>query len=197
MAQNILKHSIELLLVGGSAGSLEVIIQVFPLLLSNLPFAIVMVLHRKHDSDSALVELLASKTTLPVQEASEKDFLIPGNVYIAPPDYHLLIEDDRSLSLDYSEKINFSRPCIDVTFETAAEVYGNQAAALLLSGASADGSKGLEKISSCGGLIAVQNPDDADVPYMPQKALELNPNAEIIDSQNIAAFINSLALRHH
>jgi two-component system chemotaxis response regulator CheB len=129
---------IELLIIGGSAGSLEVIMKAFPEL-QNLPFAIIIVLHRKRNTDTALIDLLAARTRIPVIEAAEKESIANGNLYIAPADYHLLIESDRTFSLDFSEKINFSRPCIDVTFQTAAETYKDTLACLLLSGASADG----------------------------------------------------------
>lgn len=193
MAQNLIKTPIELLVIGGSAGSLEVILKAFPNLPQSLPFAIIIVLHRKQNTDTALVDLLAARTKHPVIEANEKEPLRKGTIYIAPADYHLLIENDRTLSLDYSEKVNFSRPCIDVTFQTAAEAYKSSLAVLLLSGASADGVEGMELVKTLKGIIAVQDPKCAEVSYMPQKALDKMSVDYIVKTDNISDFISFLA----
>ena len=194
MAQNVIRNAIELLVIGGSAGSLEIILKAFPALQSTLPFAIIIVLHRKPTSnDSMLTDLLSSKTILPVIEADEKDRIQPGHIYVAPADYHLLVEKDQTLSLDYSEKINFSRPCIDITFQTAAETYKKGLACLLLSGASADGVEGLELVKALGGITAVQNPKTAEVSYMPQKALDKMTVDFIVENNEVINFVNILS----
>lgn len=193
MAQSIIKTPVELLVIGGSAGSLEVILKAFPKLPKTLPFAVIIVLHRKQNTDTALVDLLAAKTKHPVIEANEKDLLKKGVIYIAPADYHLLIENDRTLSLDYSEKVNFSRPCIDVTFQTAAETYKRSLAVLLLSGASSDGVEGMELVKTLQGIIAVQDPKTAEVSYMPQKALDKMTVDYIVKTDEISNFVSLLA----
>lgn len=193
MAESIVKCSIELLVIGGSAGSLEVILKAFPKLLVNLPFAVIVVLHRKQNTDTTLIDLLSAKTKIPVIEANEKEPIKAGCIYVAPADYHLLIENDRTLSLDYSEKVNFSRPCIDITFQTAAETYKSALACLLMSGASADGVEGLELVKTLKGLTAVQDPRTAEVSYMPQKALEKMKVDFIVDTEKVSDFVNSLA----
>lgn len=193
MAQGVIKTPVELLVIGGSAGSLEIILKAFPKLPKTLPFAIIIVLHRKQNTDTALVDLLAARTKHPVIEASEKELIKKGFIYIAPADYHLLIENDRTLSLDYSEKINFSRPCIDVTFQTAAETYRRSLAVLLLSGASSDGVEGMELVKTLHGIIAVQDPKTAEVPYMPQKALDKMEVDYIVDSDKISDFVSLIA----
>ncbi len=193
MAQNLIRSGLELLVIGGSAGALEVILKAFPQLTYELPFAIIIVLHRKQNTDTTLIDLLSSRTSRPVIEANEKEPIVPGNIYVAPADYHLLIESDHTLSLDYSEKINFSRPCIDVTFETAAEVYGEKLACLLLSGASADGVEGLELVKAMNGLTAVQDPDTAEVSYMPQKALDKMEVDYIVQTDKVIDFIKELS----
>ena len=193
MAQGIINNPVELLVIGGSAGSLEVILKAFPKLPKTLPFAIIIVLHRKQNTDTALVDLLAARTKHQVVEASEKEPLEKGFIYIAPADYHLLIENDRSLSLDYSEKVNFSRPCIDVTFQTAAETFKKSLAVLLLSGASSDGVEGMELVKFLGGTVAVQDPKTAEVPYMPQKALDKMTVDFIVSSDHVSDFISSLS----
>ncbi len=160
------------LLIGGSAGSLEVLLELIGAIGKVKSFAIVVVMHRK-SPESRLGEVIQSHTPCRVKEAEEKEAILPGTIYIAPADYHLLIESDRSFSLDYSEKVNYSRPAIDVTFEMAAEVYGKEAAAILLSGASADGARGLQAIAEAGGRTIVQDPSTAVVAFMPQAALAI------------------------
>lgn len=193
MAKNLIKVPVELLVIGGSAGSLEVILKAFPNLKTNLPFAIIIVLHRKQNTDTTLIDLLSSKTALPVIEANEKEPIVPGHIYVAPADYHLLIENDRTLSLDYSEKVNYSRPCIDVTFQTAAETYKSSLACLLLSGASADGVEGLGLVKTMNGVIAVQDPKTAEVSFMPQKALDKLNVDFIVKTDKVIDFIDLLS----
>src|SRR4051812_36549015 len=143
MAENHLAQPYRLVMIGGSAGSLDVILRIIEALPAALPAALVVVLHRKNSGDNLLVDLLAGKTSLRVKEAEEKEPLLPGHLYIAPADYHLLIEKDCSLSLDDSEKVNYSRPSIDVSFESAADACGTSVIAVLLSGANTDGVEGL------------------------------------------------------
>lgn len=192
MEKNSIISKCSLLVIGGSAGSLDVLLTVLPALRSDLLFPLILVLHRKNNSDSNLSDLLAFKTSLPVKEAEDKDILKPGCIYIAPADYHLLVEKDRTVSLDFSEKVNFSRPSLDVTFETAAEAFGTELAALLLSGASSDGTQGLKAVKKYNGIAAVQNPLTAKVAYMPQQAIAAVEVDHIIDAGKIAFFINSL-----
>ncbi|MGY0039472.1 chemotaxis protein CheB [Pedobacter sp. NJ-S-72] len=106
----------EALIIGGSAGSLDVLLKVLPALDDTLSFPIIIVVHRKHGADSLLPELLSGRTDLIVKEIDEKEPIRAGTIYVAPSDYHTLIEKDKSFSLDYSEKINYSRPAIDATF---------------------------------------------------------------------------------
>ncbi len=181
----------ELLLIGGSAGSLDVLMQLLPALRPRLDMAIVVVLHRK-TGESMLAELLNGRMSLPVKEAEEKEPVEPNRVYIAPADYHLLIEKDKTFSLDYSEKVHYSRPAIDVTFETAAEAYGPSVAALLLSGANSDGSEGLYKFRQSGGLTLVQDPSEASVSYMPQQAINYLEVDHIAGTKELVGIVNRL-----
>jgi len=181
-----------LITIGGSAGSLDVLLRALPLLQKNLPAPIVIILHRKSSYDSTLTDLFAARTTLAVKEAGEKEIIQPNTIYIAPADYHLLIENDHTFSLDYSEKINYSRPSIDVTFESAAEVYGIALVCILLSGANSDGVAGMKATKNRGGITVAQNPDTAEVPYMPQQAILNVPVDFIVNGDNLAVFINNL-----
>jgi len=194
MEKNRVTRNISLLVIAGSAGSLDVILKTLPHISVDLTFPIIIVVHRKASYDSSLANLLATRTALPVVEAEEKDMLKNGTIYLAPADYHLLVENDRSVSLDYSEKIQYSRPCIDVTLETVAGVYKDKAGAILLSGANSDGSRGLRMIKDAGGVTAVQNPASAEVSFMPNQALQNVSIDYVLETDDIAWFINKLSL---
>lgn len=180
----------DVFLIGGSAGSIKVLMHVLPDIESNLSFPIVIILHRRSHSNSALDHLLASSSRIPVIEADDKTELENGKIYLVPADYHLLFENNRSISLDASEKINYSRPSIDVTFESAARIFGSAATALLLSGANEDGVEGLKSIAGHRGVIYVQDPMTAEVSYMPRKAIEALKEAVILRPEQIAICIN-------
>jgi two-component system chemotaxis response regulator CheB len=193
MAQDHINNRYELLVIGGSAGSLDVLIRLLPALRKDLPMAIVIVLHRNY-SESLLQEVLSERMYRTVTDAEEKDVLLPGSVYLAPADYHLLIEKDHTFSLDYSEKVNYSRPSIDVTFETAAEAYGAACVGVLLSGANADGVNGLATIRSKGGVTIVQNPLEAAVRFMPENAIQQVQVDYVATTVEMVEIINRLNL---
>ena len=192
MEKDSLSGRKKIVVIGGSAGSLAVLLYLLPKLNLNLSVPIIIVIHRKASNDDLLTDLLNSKTKLLVKEAEEKELLKPGCVYICPPNYHLLIEKDFPLSLDYSEKVNFSRPSIDVTFQSAADVFKDDTICVLLSGGNNDGTNGLIFTKSKGGKTVVQNPENAEVPYMPQFAISKNCVDLILNKDELPAFINSL-----
>lgn len=184
-----------LLLIGGSAGSLEVLIKALPRLRPIKNYVVVIVLHRKASEDSLLENLVAVKTVIPVGETEDKTLLVPGYIYVVPADYHMLFERNGELSLDVSDKVNYSRPSIDVVFQSAAETYGKGVTAILLSGANADGTAGLMAVKLAGGTIVVQDPVTAEMPYMPQYAInQIVPDA-MITPDNLADYINALTAR--
>ena len=187
MAKN--KVNFAVVVIGGSAGSLEVIIKIIAALPADTKASFIIVLHRKSYSDTTLFELLNSKTLLPVKEVEDKEPFIAGCIYIAPSDYHLLLENEKNFSLDSTEKINHSRPSIDVTFESVAEIFGKKAMAVLLSGANADGAEGLQKIKACGGYSVVQDPATAEVDYMPQQAIKKGAIDAIVPAEDLGTFI--------
>ena len=192
MAQTVSSTPCSALIIGGSAGSLDVLLEIFPVLKDDINFPIVLVVHRKASNESLLTDLLQSRTKLQVSEAEEKEFLTPGKVFIAPADYHMLIEENGSISLDYSEKVNYSRPSIDVTFQSAAEVFKEKLVCILLSGSNADGVEGLKSVNNLGGRVVIQNPNTAIMPYMPQQAvINVKPHV-VLDSHNMADYINNL-----
>lgn len=185
------------LIIGGSAGSLDVLFQVLPLINTDITFPIIIVLHRKAGNDDVLARLLRFKTKMKVTEIEEKEKIREATIYIAPSDYHLLIEKDRTFSLDHSEKVNYSRPSIDVTFQSAAEVYKDKLACLLLSGSNIDGIEGLKRVKHFGGEVIIQNPESATMPFMPSQA-ELNVDVdEILPIGMMANYINGLSQTHN
>jgi two-component system chemotaxis response regulator CheB len=134
--------------------------------------SIVVVLHLRGDRPSLLADLFAARCALPVREAQDKDPIDPGTVYFAPPDYHLLFEDESSLALSADEPVAYSRPSIDVMFESAASVFGPRMLGIVLSGANSDGAEGLAAIRAAGGLAWVQDPATAAASPMPAAALQ-------------------------
>ncbi|HMJ68632.1 MAG TPA: chemotaxis protein CheB [Cyclobacteriaceae bacterium] len=180
----LMDESQKTIVIGGSAGSLSMVLRIVPLLRKNMNVSVLIVMHRMPSAeDNVLQEVLESRTSFEVREVEDKDLLKPGTIYVAPPDYHVLVEKDRTLTLDYSEKVNFSRPSIDVTFESAAEVCGTSLVCVLLSGANADGVTGLVKVKEKGGRVVIQDPASADFAFMPQKALE-QVTADLLITEN-------------
>lgn len=178
--------------IGGSAGSLEVVLELVSALACSSGGSFVIVMHRKNDPDSILPRLLSARTTLAVKEVEDKEPILPNTIYLAPSGYHLLIEDEKSFSLDASEKVHYSRPSIDVTFASVAEIFGSAAIGVLLSGANADGAEGLQKIKEAGGFTIVQDPATAEVDYMPLQALGLGSIDAVLHPRKMAAKINQL-----
>jgi two-component system, chemotaxis family, protein-glutamate methylesterase/glutaminase len=194
MAENKMSRPCEVVVVGGSSGSIDVLLKLLPALRAPLTFALLIVLHRKNTADSTLANLLSLKTSIPCKEIDDKDPIEPGNIYLAPADYHVLVEQNRTFSLDDSEKVHYSRPSIDVSFESAADVYGPALVGILLSGANADGTNGLSAISRAGGITVVQSPKTAQVAFMPQQAILGTSVDFVFDTEEMAPFVNSLNL---
>jgi two-component system chemotaxis response regulator CheB len=164
--------AIEAIAIGASAGGMEALGVLLQALPEGFTPSILAVLHLPPDKPSLLPELLQLRCRLPVREALDKEPVQPGCVYLAPPDYHLLVEKQKSLALSRDEPVLFSRPSIDVTFESAAEAYGPALLGIVLTGANADGAEGLRAIRAAGGRAWVQSPADALSNAMPAAALE-------------------------
>lgn len=191
MEKNVISPTCELVLVGGSSGSLDIVLKIISSLKKNITLAVVVVVHRKTTSDSTLSELFAIRSSLPVKEVEDKDQILPGFVYLAPSDYHLLFEKKHVFALDDSEKVNYSRPSIDITFDSAADAYRNNAVAILLSGANADGTEGLKAIHQAAGVTIVQAPGTASFPYMPEQAILHAPIDFQMSVEEMIEYINS------
>lgn len=181
------------LVIGGSAGSMQLVTELLQALPKPFPFPVLVVLHRLKNVSSSLDTVLAGKESdICIQEPNDKEVIQKNRVYLAPQNYHLLIETDQTISLDYSETVHYCRPSIDVTFESVAEVFAGQAVAILLSGANQDGADGLLAISEQGGVAIVQDPATAEYPAMPQAAIDRNANAVVMTPQNIASYLHTL-----
>ncbi len=192
MAEEQVIGTTRLIVIGGSSGSLDALLVILPALSPGFTIPIIIVVHRNSNADNGLTELLAVKTSLHIKEADEKDKLLPGWIYLAPPDYHVLVEEDGTISLDASEKVNYCRPSIDVTFTSAAAVYKQELVGVLLSGANADGAKAMSIIKEYGGRNIVQDPAEALVNYMPEQAILLSPVDAVLPAAAIANLLNRL-----
>jgi two-component system chemotaxis response regulator CheB len=181
-----------LLVIGGSAGSLQVILSLLTAIGEDFPMPVLIVLHRNGGFESSLEDLFSTRTQLLIREVEEKDQLRTGTIYLCPADYHVLLEKDQSFSLDYSERVHFSRPSIDVTFRSAADVFGPGVISLLLSGGNADGAEGMQYVKERGGLTVVQDPSTADVPYMPQQVITRMKVDFIVPADEIPGFVRQL-----
>lgn len=187
------KEKTELVVIGGSAGSISAIVRIIPALKPGFSVPLILVLHRRHTSRGGFIsDILRHKTSLQLKEAEEKEPIVPGTVYVAPADYHLLIESDRTFSLDASEKIHYSRPSIDVTFQSAAAHYGARLTGILLTGANADGAQGIAEIYRGGGHTIAQAPWEAEAIAMPQSAIDTGSIIQILTLAEITGYLNSL-----
>ncbi|EIK54495.1 protein-glutamate methylesterase [Stutzerimonas stutzeri TS44] len=163
---------IEAVVIGTSAGGLAALSVLVAGLEATFRLPLLVVQHIPPGVPTQLAEIFRRKTGLRVKEADEKERVRGGTLYFAAPGYHLLIERDASLSLSQDDSVHFSRPSIDVLFESAADAWGARVAGILLTGASADGAAGLEAIQRAGGLTVVQDPHEAEVGSMPRAALQ-------------------------
>lgn len=183
---------VELIVIGCSAGGLKALCILLDDLRLLRPIPLVIVQHRTDDNGELLEEVLSRKINQEVRQASEKETLAPGGIYTAPPGYHLLIEKDGTFSLSYDPPVNFSRPSIDVLFESAAWVYQDRLLGILLTGASSDGAFGIKAIKEAGGITLIQHPKEADYPTMPLSALATNSVDHVFPLQKIKAFLSEM-----
>lgn len=170
-----LTRNIDAVVVGASAGGVEVLSALLAALPAGCPVAFFIVMHIPRERPSLLPEVFGMRCALPVKEAEDKEPVQPGTVYFAPPDYHLLLDRGPALALSSDEPVHFSRPSIDVLFESAADIYGERLLGLILTGANQDGAAGLAAVGRSGGRTVVQDPDSAAVAYLPQAALQQGP----------------------
>ena len=186
---------IQAIVIGGSAGALEALGVILHALPAGFRVAVVIVLHVPPHRPSFLARVLANKTVLRVKEVDDKEPVTGGTVFVAPPNYHLLIERDRRFALSMDAPVNFSRPAIDVLFESAAETYGAALAGVVLSGANEDGARGLRRIKESGGLALVQSPESAQMPTMPLAAAPHAGSGHALPPAQLGSFLVALGAK--
>jgi two-component system chemotaxis response regulator CheB len=193
LKSNIIKHwqNSKVLLVGGSAGSFKLIVRLVKSFPHDLNKTVIIVIHRKKNFFSEIEKLLAQNSRIPLREISDKEKIESNTIYIAPANYHTLIENNGHFGLDVSETVWYSKPSIDVTFESAAEVYKQNCTAILLSGANQDGAAGLLKLREGGALTIVQNPNDAEMTEMPQAAINIKAAEYILHTTEIFELLDN------
>ena len=180
------------IVIGASAGGLEALEKILPVLEAGIPVPVFIVQHISASSDSYMVDYFDKKCMIRVKEAEDKELIQAGTAYFAPPDYHLLIEEDFTLSLSNEEKINYSRPSIDVLFQTAVWAYESQLIGVILTGANNDGAAGLSQVNAAGGFTIIENPKTALVKSMPQAAMSQSKADLILNLDKIGAQLNKL-----
>jgi len=183
---------IDAVVIGTSAGGVDALSVLLPALPGSSKAAVFVVLHLPRDRPSLLVDIFAPKCRMAVCEASDKEPVEVGTIYFAPPDYHLLIDAGPQLALSSDEPVNFSRPAIDVLFESAADEYGERLLGIVLTGGNQDGAAGLQAIRAAGGMTVVQEPETAHVRYMPELALQQGEVDYVLTLEQIAALLGTL-----
>jgi len=186
--------SVEAVVIGGSAGSVAVLGELLPGLPADFP-PVLIVVHVLPSSPNPLANLFAPRCAMRVQEAEPGAALERGSVYFAPADYHLLVEPGRRCALSIEPPVLFSRPAIDVLFESAADAYGKALVGVILTGASADGAAGLAAVAAQGGRAIVQDPGSAESKAMPSAALAAVPSARVVPLSALLAELNALEAR--
>lgn len=182
---------ISALVMGASAGGLAALNAILPMLSDRLALSVIIVQHMAPDSDDFLVQHFDKRCRLRVKEAEDKMPIENGTIYFAPANYHLLVEEDRSFALSTAERVQYSRPAINVLFETAADVFRDELLGILLTGANSDGAKGIRSIRQKGGLGVAQSPESAEFAAMPGSAVADGVDA-VLDLDEMAPFINQL-----
>jgi two-component system chemotaxis response regulator CheB len=178
--------------IGASAGALEALSVILPALPRQYCLPVIVVVHVPPDRTSIFADLFSKKCDLRVIEAEDKEPICNGTVYFAPPGYHLLVEMDKTLSLSNDQAVLYSRPSVDVLFESAADAYGAALIGVILTGANQDGANGLKAVVEAGGMAIIQHPDEAYARAMPEAAMALCPEAHIWRLEEIALYLRGI-----
>ena len=182
----------EALVIGGSAGSFRIIIRILEVLSVNLSMPVFFCIHRLRQVRRGFEETLAKISVLPLVEPYDKEIIRTGTLYLAPANYHMLIENKKVISLSIDDPLQYSRPSIDICFGSAAEVYKRGLLAILLSGANQDGTEGMAAVKRQGGYAIVQNPADCEIATMCESAIKLTVPDQILTTPEIIEFVSLL-----
>lgn len=179
-------------IIGGSAGSFQVIIRILNSIPKGFPLPVLLCLHRLKHIRSGFVEALSLKSNIPIEEPYDKETLKPGKAYLAPANYHMYVELANRIALSTEETVNHSRPSIDLSFITAANAYREKLIGIILSGANKDGALGLKKVHDNGGVTIVQDPNECEVKTMTQSALQLTKVDFVYSTDQIISYLKKL-----
>jgi two-component system, chemotaxis family, protein-glutamate methylesterase/glutaminase len=185
-------ENIKIVIIGGSAGSYNVVKKILSSVPANFPLPIVLCLHRLKDVRNGFVESLNIDSSIPVKEPLDKDPVKAGFAYLSPANYHMLIEPGQSFALSTESDINYSRPSIDITMETAGFAFRGKMAGIVLSGTNTDGARGLFSAYKNGAFTVIQQPGNAQFATMPGEVLKYFTPHKIFTDEEIVSFINSL-----
>jgi two-component system chemotaxis response regulator CheB len=180
-----LTRDVDAVAVGASAGGVDILSVLLSAIPAGCRVSFFIVMHIPREPPSLLPELFSTRCALPVREAEDKEPVQPGTVYFAPPDYHMLIDRGPVLALSGDEPVHFSRPSIDVLFDSAADIYGERLMGVILTGANQDGAQGLAAIAQAGGRTVVQDPSSAAVAYLPEAALHEGPVDAVLSIEQL------------
>lgn len=189
-------RTFDLVVIGGSAGAIGVLAELLGALTLRFKPAVAIVIHLPPDGPNMLHEILAGPALPPMKLAEDKEPICPGTIYFAPPDYHLLVENARvdgrhTFALSQDDRVHYSRPAVDVLFETAAEAFGERLMGIVLSGANADGAQGLRAVAEAGGMVVVQSLESAEMIAMPAAALQAVPGCIEANVPSIAELLRT------
>ena len=187
-----MKKTYQVIVIGASTGGLTTLSSLFQALSKKINVPIIVVQHLHPTQNQDYIDIVGRESSLPVLEAQDKEAFQPGQIYFAPPGYHLQIESDGIFSLSVDQKVNHCRPSVDTLFESAVDVYGEQIIGVILTGANNDGAKGLQQIKSAGGLSIVQEVSTAECPFMPRAAMQLTDVDCVLSIKDIADKLNHL-----
>ena len=179
-------------MIGTSAGGYQALSIVLESIPADYALPIIVVQHRAKDSHDLFEEILQRRCKITVKQADEKESVLGGVVYTAPPDYHLLIEMNRTFSLSLDPLVKFSRPAIDVLFEAAAYAYAEKLVGIVLTGSNSDGADGMVAIRKRGGLTIAQDPAEAEFSLMPQASIDTRQVTHVWTLRRIRDFLLSL-----
>jgi two-component system chemotaxis response regulator CheB len=194
-AIDVQRQGLSAIVIGTSAGGVEALTRILPVLPATMPVAIMIVVHIPRERPSLLTDIFRQKCAMRVEEGVDKADIKPGHIYFAPSDYHMLVDAGPQIALSVDDVIQFSRPSIDVLFESAADVYGKKLLGILLTGGNEDGASGLAYIARCGGMTVLQDPAEAAASAMPEGALKVMTPTHVLRLDDIAALLMTIATR--
>jgi two-component system, chemotaxis family, protein-glutamate methylesterase/glutaminase len=190
-----LTRDLDAVVVGTSAGGVEALCALLPMLPANCRVSFLIVIHIPRERPSLLPEVFATRCALPIREAEDKEPVQPGTIYFAPPNYHLLVDRGPALALSGDEPVYFSRPSIDVLFESAADIYAEHLMGVILTGSNQDGAEGLAAVGRAGGRTVVQQPESATMPVLPEAALQKGPVDAVYSLEQLQELFSCMGTR--